>query len=110
MSETSNSGTPTKAKKRFSIRKKLIIIFGLLILIFGFSLAITAVFIAEKAVKETVSVQLLEKADDTAELIDARINGYFQFLEGITRMPFLHDAEYSRNIHIRIRLPYYRGK
>ena len=95
MSETSNSGTPIKAKKRFSIRKKLIIIFGLLILISGFSLAITAVFIAEKAVKETVSVQLLEKADDTAELIDARINGYFQFLEGITRMPFLHDAEYS---------------
>ena len=100
MSETSNSGTPIKAKKRFSIRKKLIIIFGLLILISGFSLAITAVFIAEKAVKETVSVQLLEKADDTAELIDARINGYFQFLEGITRMSFYT----MRNIHITKKL------
>ena len=80
-----------KDKKRFSIRNKLIIIFGLLILAACLTLGILAVRIARKAVTEKVEAHLIDKATDTAEIIDGRINAMFQFLEGIARTPILRD-------------------
>ena len=78
-------------KKRFSIRYKLIIIFGLLILTAGFIEGFMAVRSASKAVTEKVEAHLIDKANDVAEVVDGRITALFQFLEGIARMPLLLD-------------------
>ncbi|MGP1602433.1 cache domain-containing protein [Treponema sp.] len=82
-------------KKRFSIRYKLIIIFGVLILTAGFIEGFLATRIARKAVTEKVEAHLVDKATDTAEVIDGRVTALFQFLEGIARMPVLSDPERS---------------
>ena len=80
-----------KSTKRFSMRNKLLIIFGLLVLAAGTLEAFLAVRTARKAVAEKVESHLIDKATDTAEVIDGRINAFFQFLEGIARMPILLD-------------------
>ena len=78
-------------KKRFSLRNKLMIVFGVLIFTVGTILAVMAVRTARKAVTEKVKTHLIDKATDTAEVIDGRVNTMFQFLEGIARMPVLRD-------------------
>lgn len=70
-------------KKRFSIRYKLIIVFGLLIVIASSTEGFLATRRARKAVTEKVKVHLLDKAHDTAEILDGRIEQRFQLLEGI---------------------------
>ena len=81
--------------KRFSMRNKLMIVFGLLILAVGFTLALIAVRTARKAVTEKVATHLIDKATDTAEIIDGRVNTFFQVLEGIARIPQIRDASVS---------------
>lgn len=78
-------------KKRFSLRYKLILIFGLLIALASTIEGILAVRTARKAVIEKIQTHLIDKATDTAEIIDGRITAFWQFLEGIARMPFLRD-------------------
>ncbi|UTY34263.1 methyl-accepting chemotaxis protein [Treponema putidum] len=80
-------------KKRFSLRNKLMIVFGLLILVVGFTLALIGVRTARKAVTEKVETHLIDKANDVAEIVDGRITALWQFLEGIARMPFLRDMQ-----------------
>ena len=82
-------------KKRFSIRYKLIIIFGLLIALASTVEGLLAVFVAQQGVTEKVETHLIDKATDTAEIIDGRITAFWQFLEGIARMPFLRDSHIS---------------
>ena len=82
-------------KKRFSLRYKLILIFGLLILVAGFIEGLLAIRTARKAVTEKIETHLIDKALDTAEVIDGRITAIFQFLEAITRMPVIQDASIS---------------
>ena len=84
-----------KQKKRFSLRNKLMLVFGLLILAVGFTLAFIAVRTASKAVTEKVETHLIDKATDTAEVIDGRITAFWQFLEGIARMPAFRDPSIS---------------
>ena len=83
--------------KRFSLRNKLMIVFGLLILAVGLTLGILAVRTASKAVTEKVETHLIDKATDTAEILDGRINALFQFSEGLARMPALRDKDLSYN-------------
>ena len=78
-------------KHRFSLRNKLMLVFGALIFVVGFTLALIGVRTARKAVTEKVETHLIDKATDTAEVIDGRVNTMFQFLEGIARMPVLRD-------------------
>ena len=82
-------------KKRFSLKNKLMIVFGLLILVACLTLGILAVRKARKAVTEKVEVHLIDKATDVANIIDGRINIFFQFLEGIARTPILRDNSLS---------------
>jgi len=82
-------------KKRFSLRNKLMLVFGLLILAVGFTLALIAVRTARKAVTEKVATHLIDKATDTAEILNGRINAFFQFFEGVARMPILRDPNLS---------------
>ena len=84
-----------KQKKRFSLRNKLMLVFGLLILAVGFTLAFIAVRTARKAVTEKIEAHLIDKATDTAEIIDGRVTAFWQFLEGIARMPILRDNTLS---------------
>ena len=80
-------------KKRFSIRYKLIIVFGLLIAIASSMEGVFATRIARKAVTEKVETHLIDKANDATEILDGRIIALWQFLEGIARMPFLRDMQ-----------------
>ena len=84
-------------KKRFSLRYKLIIIFGVLIASASFIEGVLAVRAATKAVTEKVETHLIDKASDISEIIEGRVLAFFQFLDGIARMPLLTDenAPYS---------------
>ena len=82
-------------KNRFSLRYKLIIIFGLLILAAGSIEGVLAIRTARKAVTEKIETHLIDKAIDTAEIIDGRITAMFQFLEAITRVPIIQDTSIS---------------
>ena len=74
-------------RKRFSIRFKLILIFGLLIAIASLVEGLLAIRTARKAVTEKVETHLIDKAADTTEIIQGRVTALFQFLQGISRMP-----------------------
>ena len=82
---------PKKEEKQFSLRTKLIIIFGLLILAVSLTEGGLAITISRRAVTEKVEIHLLDKAADTAEIIDGRLLAFFQFLEGVARMPVLAE-------------------
>lgn len=82
-------------KKRGSIRNKLLIIVGALIFTAGFTLGGLGVRTARKTVSEKVVIHFKDKATDTAEIINGRVTAFFQFLEGIARMPILTDKSLS---------------
>ena len=82
-------------KKRFSLRFKLILIFGLLIALASTIEGLLAVRTARKAVTEKVETHLIDKATDTANIIDGRISAFFEFLDGIARMPQIRDRSVS---------------
>ena len=82
-------------KKRFSLRYKLILIFGLLVALASSIEGFLAVRTARKAVTEKVESHLIDKANDVTEIIDGRINTVFQFVEGLARMPALRDNSLS---------------
>ena len=94
-SERGAVNTSGKAKKRFSLRFKLILIFGLLIALASTIEGFLAVRTARKAVTEKVEAHLIDKATDVAEVIDGRITAFWQFLEGIARMPAFRDPNIS---------------
>mgnify|MGYP006926349791 FL=1 len=83
------------AKKRFSISNKLIIIFGLLIAVASLTEGALAISFARKAVIEKLEIQLIDKALDEAEIIDAKITAFFQFLGGLSHIPILYDPTAS---------------
>ena len=82
-------------KKRFSLRFKLVIIFSLLIAAASIVESILAVHTARKAVIEKIETHLIDKVQDTAEVIDGRVTAFWQFLEGISRMPAFRNPEMS---------------
>ena len=78
-------------KKRFSLRYKLMIIFGALIAAASLLEIILAVYTARVAVTENIEDHLIDKAADTASIIDRQVAGFWQLFEGLARMPFLRD-------------------
>ncbi len=90
-----------KQTKRFSIKLKLLIIFGALIELSVLILGFFAMQFAKKAVTEKVETHLVDKAADTAEIIDGRITAMFQFLEGLARMPQVRDSSISMQAKLR---------
>ncbi|MGP1415499.1 MAG: methyl-accepting chemotaxis protein [Treponema sp.] len=81
--------------RRFSIRLKLLIIFGILIVIAVFALGFLSMNMAKRAVVEKVEIHLTDKVQDVVGIIDGRIMSFFQFLEGIARNPLLRDESIS---------------
>lgn len=82
-------------KKRFTIHLKLLLVFASLIIFATTILGITAINMSRKAVIAEVEAHLTNKATDTAALIDARIKSFWQFLQGIARMPSMRVPELS---------------
>ena len=82
-------------KKRFSLRYKLILIFGVLILLVSGIETLLAVQTARKAVIEKIETHHIDKATDTASIIDGRIKIFFQFLEDMAEMPKIRDQSIS---------------
>ena len=82
-------------QKRFSIKNKLLIIFGLLVATATTLLGVLATNIARKAVTEKIETHLIDKASDIAEVINGRLTSFFHFSEGLARMPVLRDANIS---------------
>ncbi len=82
-------------KKRFSIKNKLLAIFGLLVFTATLMLGFLAVRIARKAVVEKVEAHLIDKANDVSSIIEGRMAALFQFIGGIARMPALRDENIS---------------
>ena len=78
-------------KKRFSLRKKLVLIFGFLIAAALTIAALITVRNARKAVLEKVEAHLTDKATDIAEVVNGRVSSVVQFIEGLARMPFLRN-------------------
>ena len=72
--------TTEKVRNRFSLRKKLILIFGILIAAAGIIEIVFAVVIARKAVTEKIEAHLIDKANDTAEIINGRVTSLLQFV------------------------------
>ena len=81
--------------KRFSLKNKLILIFGALIAAASVIEGVFAVRIARKAVSEKVEAHLTGKARDVAEIINGRLEAFFQFAEGLARMPELTSSNSS---------------
>ena len=79
------------SSKRFSIKNKLLVIFGLLVFAAILTLGLLAVQIARKAVTEKVEAHLIDKANDVSGIIEGRATSLFQFIGGIARMPALRD-------------------
>ena len=74
------------------MRNKLLIIFGVLIAAAAITEGLLAVRTARKAVVEKIETHLKDKATDVAEVLDGRVNAFFQFAEGIARMPALKNV------------------
>ncbi len=84
-----------KSKKIFSIRKKLLIIFGLLLIIAVAIQGAVATRMGRQAVKERVSTSLIDKASDTAEIIDLRMQVFLQFIQDLAGMPAIRNPSIS---------------
>ena len=82
-------------KKRFSLRYKLMIIFGALIAAASLAEIILAVYTARVAVTENIEDHLIDKAADTAGIIDKQVTAFWQLFEGIARLPILRDPSVS---------------
>ncbi len=82
-------------KKRFSLRYKLMIIFGALIAAASLGEIMLAVYTARLAVTEKIEDHLIDKAADTASIIDRQVTAFWQLFEGIARMPILRDPAVS---------------
>ena len=83
--------------KVFSIRYKLVILFGSLILITGTILTTVAIKVARRSIVEEIQTSLLEKVDSTAEIIQAKVDAFFAYMEGIARNPILRDTDARRS-------------
>ena len=82
-------------KKRFSLKKKLIFVFGLLIALIAIVQGFIAVNAAYRTVIQRLEVQMLEKSADIASLVDSEIDSLFQFVEGLARLERLRNQTVS---------------
>lgn len=84
-----------REKKIFSIRKKLLIIFGTLITVAGVIQGSLSRYTAQQALTARVNAHLIDKVNDIALFITSDINGDFSFLSGFMRNPAIMDPSVS---------------
>lgn len=97
MNETKKSKTYNnqKLKTFFSFRKKLILVFGLLLVVTSITQTILAERYASMALLAKIETSLLGKTRDTARIIEERIEIFVQTLKEDAKMPFLRDKTLS---------------
>ncbi len=81
--------------KRFSLKNKLIFVFGALVAIATSIEGLLAIRVARRAVTEKIEAHLISKASDTAEIVDGRVMIFFQVLDGIAQTSILKDPTVS---------------
>ena len=95
----------SKASKRFSLKKKLVLIFGALIAVALITEGSLAIYTARKAVREKIEDHLTDKAADVALIVDGKLIALFQFIEGVSRMSSLRDNSLSLRQKIQTLVP-----
>ena len=91
-----------REKKIFSIRKKLLIIFGTLITVAGVIQGSLARYTAQRAITARVNAHLIDKVNDIALFITSDIASDFNFLRGFMRNPAMKDPSVSFTEKTRI--------
>ena len=84
-----------KQKKRFPLRNKMMVVFGLLIFVLGTIRGAITLSDVRGAMVKSVDTHLMDKAGDVAEIIDGRVTAFWQYLEGIQRLPAFQDSSIS---------------
>ncbi len=84
-----------KNKKHFSIRKKLLVVFGLLIILGGVIQGSVSWYTFRKTMIKDVEERLTDKAADIAILVESIIDVDFEYLRGVARIPDLNDDSLS---------------
>ncbi len=87
--------TGKESKKRFSIKWKLMITFGFMIVIFLGLLGGPAIRITKGIVLKDAEINLMGKAQDTAELISHDLDANFRELTTIAQMDMFKDMSLS---------------
>ena len=82
-------------KQRFSIKARMMIIFGSLIVVALSLLSVFVLYQSQRAVIEKVTAHLLDKTNDTAAILDGEIEQWFEYLDGIASQQILHDTSVS---------------
>ncbi|CEM61794.1 Methyl-accepting chemotaxis protein signaling domain protein (modular protein) [Treponema phagedenis] len=82
-------------KKIFSIRKKLIFIFSVIIMTLGLLQTALESYIIRTAIEEEAIVYLQDRAVDLAELISIRIHTLSRFVEYVAMSPEMKDPKTS---------------
>ena len=79
-------------KHRFSIKARMMIIFGSLIVVALSLLSVFVLYQSQRAVIEKVTAHLLDKTNDTAAILDGEIEQWFEYLDGIASQQILHNT------------------
>ena len=84
-----------KAKKRFSIKLKLFVVFGASAVVSIFMLGFLQITIAKKAITEKISTHIEDRAVITAQLVESRFFAMLQILENLAIRSILYDEQIS---------------
>ena len=78
-------------RRNFSIRKKILVIFGALIVLGGVIQGAISWSIFRKSVIRDVEDRLMDKAIDIAAIVQGIIDVDFEYLSGVGNLPAVHD-------------------
>lgn len=83
--------------KIFSMGKKILIFFALIVVISVSTQGIIGAVMSKKAILERIEIHLKDKAADTADLVDSMVYSFLNFVSSASRASELRsvDASYS---------------
>ncbi|GAA0740262.1 methyl-accepting chemotaxis protein [Clostridium oceanicum] len=82
-----------KNKKNVSIRKKLLVYFGLVILCISIGLGLISYFISSRILVRNIDSTLPEAAKQASKIVESRLQGEFKALEQIADMKEVKDSK-----------------
>ena len=82
-------------KQRFSIKARMMIIFGTLIVVALSLLSVFVIYQSRIAIMEKVTAHLFDRASDTAAILDGDIEQWWEYLEGVASQQILRDTSVS---------------
>ncbi len=85
----------SKQKKRFSIRYKMLIFLGLTSAMAITILTFMAIDVARHSVFKRIEIHLKDKSEDTAKILDSRVETFFATIKAIATTDFLKDKNLS---------------